>query len=315
MTDAATDFEAHLQRELSLRLMGMEEVIHALCIAVLARGHVMLEGPPGLGKTRLGKGFAEVLGGSFKRIQGTADLMPTDITGVHIYNSQTQQFEFQLGPVFADIVLVDELNRAGPKTQSALLEAMEERQVSVDRESFALSDDFLVIATRNPQEFEGTFPLPESQLDRFSLCVPVGYLEPEHEAHVLETYNLPAAELHGEAPLQPVDPTLLASARESIGQVHLSRELIDYVLNLAAATRNSVSIGLGLSVRGALTLVRAARIEAALRGGDFVAPDDVKAVFDSVVTHRLQLTPEAAIEGISAREVIAQLLDHVAVPR
>ncbi len=168
MIEKTTIVETHLQTELGKVLFGLEDVIHALTIGLLARGHVLLEGAPGLGKTLLSKTFAQVLGGTFKRIQGTADLMPSDITGVHIYNAETRIFEFQPGPLFADVVLVDEINRAGPKTQSALLEAMQERQVSVDRDTFALAEEFLVIATQNPREFEGTYPLPESQLDR--LC-------------------------------------------------------------------------------------------------------------------------------------------------
>jgi MoxR-like ATPase len=315
MTVAAQSLEVHLQRELGKRVMGMEPVIHALAIAALARGHVLLEGPPGLGKTRLGKAFATVVGGSFKRVQGTADLMPSDITGVHVYNSQSQQFEFQQGPLFADVVLVDEINRAGPKTQSALLEAMEERQVSVDRESFALAPDFLVIATKNPREFEGTFPLPESQLDRFALSVPVAYLERAHESAVLKIHNLPLSDTEEEPLLEPLPADGLLAARNSLGQVHLSDELVNYVLDIAAATRESGSINLGLSVRGALILARAARIEAALRGGEFVVPDDVRRVAPWVVTHRLVLTAEAAIDGLNADEALAHVLEHVPVPK
>jgi MoxR-like ATPase len=293
----------------------METVIHALTIAALARGHILLEGPPGLGKTRLGKAFATVLGGSFKRIQGTADLMPSDITGVHVYNSHNQQFEFQQGPLFADVVLVDEINRAGPKTQSALLEAMEERQVSVDRETFALAPDFLVIATKNPREFEGTFPLPESQLDRFALSVPVHYPERTYESAVLKIHNLPLSAGEEEPPLEPLPGEDLVAARDSLDRVHLSDELVNYVLDLAAATRESGSINLGLSVRGALLLARTARIEAALRGGEFVIPDDVRRVAPWVATHRLVLTAEAAIDGLTAGEALAHVLEHVPVPK
>ncbi len=315
MTDEAKAFEEHMQGEIGKRVMGMEPVIHALCVSALARGHVMLEGPPGVGKTRLSRAFAEIVGGSFKRIQGTADLMPTDITGVHIYNRNSQQFEFQPGPLFADVVLVDELNRAGPKTQSALLEAMEERQVSVDRETFPLPPEFMVIATRNPQEFEGTFPLPESQLDRFSLCVAVDYLPREHEARIIEAFNLPGSQGEADAPLAPLPEGMVQAARASLERVYLSGELINYILAIASATRHSTSIGLGLSVRGALTLARSARIEAALRGGEFVVPDDVKAVASSVIAHRLQLTPEAAIDGVTAAQLVDHLLESVAVPR
>jgi MoxR-like ATPase len=315
MTQAAQSLEAHLNRELGKLMFGMEEVIHALTIALVARGHVLLEGPPGLGKTRMSKAFAQVLGGTFKRVQGTADLMPTDVTGVHIFNTQTQSFTFQQGPLFADVVLVDEINRAGPKTQSALLEAMEERQVSVDRDTFPLAEDFLLVATKNPHEFEGTFPLPESQLDRFTMSVPVQYLDREHEAQVLLAYNLPGVKSRQEASLEQLPDQLLAQARQSLDQIHLSDELLHYVLDIAAATRDSASINLGLSTRGALALTRCARIEASLRGGEFVIPDDVQRVAPWTISHRLVLTAEAAIDGVTAAQVLARLLADVPVPR
>lgn len=315
MTDSAQSLEAHFLRELGKSITGMEPIIHALTIAAVARGHVLLEGPPGLGKTRLSKAFATVMGGSFKRIQGTADLMPSDITGVHVFNSRSQKFEFQQGPLFADVVLVDEVNRAGPRTQSALLEAMEERQVSVDRDAFALAPDFLVIATMNPLEFEGTFPLPESQLDRFALSVQVDYLQREQEAEVLRLHNLPTSDGHPEPRLEPLPAQLLAATRDSLQGIHLSEQLLGYILDIAAATRTSGSFSLGLSVRGALVLARAARIEAALRGGDFVIPDDVQRVAAWVINHRLVLAPEAAIDGVTAAGAMAGILDQVAVPK
>lgn len=315
MTDAAQTLEVHLQRELAKRVVGMESVIHGLTIASIARGHALLEGPPGLGKTRLSKAFAEVLGGTIKRIQGTADLMPSDITGVHIFNSQTQAFEFRPGPLFADVVLMDEVNRASPKTQSALLEAMEERQVSIDRESFALADNFMVIATMNPQEFEGTFPLPESQLDRFALSIAIDYLDRESEAKVLQTFSGSANVAANDEPLLTIAPQVLDEARASLEHIHLSPELLNYVLDIAAATRSSGAVNLGLSVRGALALARCARIESALRGGDFVVPDDVKAVAQWVMAHRLRMTAEATIDGVTSLGVVERILDQVAVPK
>lgn len=315
MSEAALALETHLQHELGKRLMGMQPIIHGLAVTAIARGHVLLDGPPGLGKTRLSRAFAQLLGGSFKRIQGTADLMPTDITGVHVYNSQTQGFEFQPGPLFADVVLMDEINRAGPKTQSALLEAMEERQVSVERESFQLSADFMVIATKNPQEHEGTFPLPESQLDRFALCLPINYLDREDELTVLRNYGLPESADEQEAAMEPLPEGLLQQARNSLSEVHLSDDLLHYVMNIVAATRNSGAISLGLSSRGALMLVRAARIEAALRGGDFVIPDDVKMVAPWVIPHRIRLTAESAIDGLSTADAMEHVLELVPVPK
>jgi MoxR-like ATPase len=315
MTQASQSLEAHLKEELGKLMYGMDEVIHALTIALVARGHVLLEGPPGLGKTRMSKAFAQVLGGTFKRVQGTADLMPTDVTGVHIFNTQTQSFKFQQGPLFADVVLVDEINRAGPKTQSALLEAMEERQVSVDRDTFPLAEEFLLVATKNPHEFEGTFPLPESQLDRFTLSVPVQYLDRQHEARVLSDYNLPDVTNNQIASLEQLPGHLLTQARQSLEQIHLSEELLHYVLDIAAATRDSASINLGLSTRGALALTRCARIEASLRGGEFVIPDDVQRVAPWIIPHRLVLTAEAAIDGFTATQVLARLLADVPVPK
>ena len=314
MTEKATNVETHLQAELGKVLFGLEDVIHALTIGLLARGHVLLEGAPGLGKTLLSKTFAQVLGGSFKRIQGTADLMPSDITGVHIYNAETRSFEFQPGPLFADVVLFDEINRAGPKTQSALLEAMQERQVSVDRDTFALAEEFLVIATQNPREFEGTYPLPESQLDRFMLCAQVGYPSKESEAQVIDAYNLPQASPEGSVNVTTLGAEALAAARHGLQAIHLAPELIGYVLDIATATRENASVNLGLSSRGALSLARCARIEAGLRGGDYVLPDDVKRVAPWVVEHRLVLSSEAALEGVAAGQVLQHVLDNVAVP-
>ncbi len=313
MTEQARGLEQTLNEELGKVIYGGEAVIHALTIALIGRGHVLLEGAPGLGKTLLSKTFAEVFGGTFKRVQGTADLLPTDITGVHVFDTEQRRFEFQPGPLFADVVLADEINRAGPKTQSALLEAMEERQVTVDRETFPLPEDFLVIATQNPREFEGTYPLPESQLDRFMLSVPMSYPERAAEARILERYGSPGA---GAGPaLATVSATALAAAREEAAAVHLAEDLTDYVLDLAAATRSNAHVNLGLSTRGAVALTRAARIEACLAGADYVTPDHVRNVAPWVIAHRLVLSTEAALDGIDAATVLGHVLDNVAVPR
>jgi MoxR-like ATPase len=310
MTNKASEFESRLQDALGKTVFGVESVVHALTLAMIARGHVLLEGPPGLGKTLLGRTVSTVLGGEFRRIQGTADLMPSDIIGVHVFDAQRGEFSFHAGPVFADVVLMDEINRAGPKTQSALLEAMEERQVSTERESYRLPEDFLVIATQNPHDFEGTYPLPESQLDRFLMRVPMSYPERASEVQVIRRYDLAAPPSVAEARIGRDD---LAAARGAIADVHLSDELIAYCLDLAAATRHAERIRLGLSTRGVLALVRCARIEAALRNGEYVIPDDVKRCAAWVLPHRLMLTAEAELDGISASDEVERVLAAVPV--
>ncbi|MCS6947070.1 MAG: MoxR family ATPase [Steroidobacteraceae bacterium] len=316
MTESLQKLEALLQSRLSQVIVGCSAAIRALCIALVARGHVLLQGVPGLGKTLLAKSLASVLGGEFRRIQGTADLMPGDIIGVHVFDQVQQRFVFRPGPLFADVVLVDEINRAGPKTQSALLEAMEERQVSAERESFRLPEDFLVIATQNPHEFEGTYPLPESQLDRFMLRIEIDYPSRETEAEVLERYGASWAG-HGAATaaLAPIDRDLIARARAEAERLHASAALHGYVLDLVRASREHPRIALGVSTRGALALLRAARVAAGLRGADFVTPDDVKDVAVAVLGHRLLPNSDAALEGVSDVALVQDLLDRTPVPR
>ena len=306
-------FERALQAELGKVVVGDGRHVQALAIALLVRGHVLLQGVPGLGKTLLARSLAASLGGSFKRIQGTADLMPGDVIGVHVYDAARAGFVFRPGPLFADVVLVDEINRAGPKTQSALLEAMEERQVSSEGEVFRLPRDFMVIATQNPREFEGTYPLPESQLDRFLMRVDLTYPAPELEAEVLRRHGLQAdAAL---APPARLDAAALAAARGALEGVFVAPAMIAYVLAIAAATRAHPQVAVGLSTRGAMMLLRAARAHAGIRGADHVAPDDVKAVAPAVVAHRLSLAPEAALEGVVDTAVVAELLAATPVPR
>ena len=314
MIEQASRLESTLQAELGKVVFGSEEAIHALSVALLANGHILLEGPPGLGKTLLSKSFAQVIGGTFKRVQGTADLLPTDISGVHIFNAKSGEFEFQSGPLFADVVLVDEINRAGPKTQSALLEAMEERQVTVDKETFLLSSDFLVIATQNPREFEGTYPLPESQLDRFMISVQITHPPKAEALKILEAYNLPIGARAEAPPLTSLSAETIAAARQEIAAVHLSSELMGYVLDIAAATRDNTHVSLGLSSRGALALARCARIEACLRNAEYVIPDDVKHVAAWVIEHRLVLSTEAILDGMAGQDVVKHALDNVEVP-
>ena len=316
MTSPAEEFKSRLHERLDQVVFGMGHVVHGLCLALVAGGHVLLEGVPGLGKTLLAKTLSAQLGGRFKRIQCTADLMPSDITGIHVYHAESHKFVLMAGPLFADVVLVDEINRTGPKTQSALLEAMEEGSVTIDRKTYELPKDFLIIASQNPHELEGTYPLPESQLDRFLLRLDVSYPSPDMEQRVLETYDRPGGG-HGalEAPAATISRDLIEKARDQVRNVHVSDGLYRYAVEIGAASRSHDHVSLGLSTRGALALMRTGRVEAAVRGGEFVTPDDVKLVARAVMAHRLILTPDAALEGIGAPEVVDAILDRVKVPR
>jgi MoxR-like ATPase len=316
MSAATRRLEELLAGELGRVVIGAETPVRAFTIALIARGHVLVQGVPGLGKTLLAKALARALGGEFKRIQGTADLMPSDIIGVYVFDETQRTFVFRPGPLFADVVLVDEINRAGPKTQSALLEAMEERQVSLERQALQLPADFLVIATQNPREFEGTYPLPESQLDRFMLRIDMDYPARAAETDILTRYGgVFTAAQTVLAEVNVLERTLLAEARAEVERIHVSAALNTYVLDLAQASREHARLSLGLSTRGALALLKAARIAAALRGADFATPDDVKEAAVWVMAHRLVLTPEAALEGAGDVEVVRGLLAETPVPR
>ncbi|MGH8199100.1 MAG: AAA family ATPase [Steroidobacteraceae bacterium] len=314
---ALQDLETRIQQRLDGTVIGMRELIRALVIAIVARGHVLVEGPPGLGKTLLGKSLAAALSGRFTRVQGTADLMPADITGVHVFDESSRKFVMHPGPIFTDVLLVDEINRAGPKTQSALLEAMAERQVTIDRKTYRLPPAFLVIATQNPHEFEGTFPLPESQLDRFMMRIDVGFPGAKDEAAVLGRYGTIAAmaAAAGEPSAGAISSEQIDAARDCADRVHVAPDLLTYILGIARASREHAQIALGVSTRGALALLLAARVAAGLRGSEFVTPDDVKLVAPWVIPHRLTLSSEAALEGRSDRELTEAVLERVPVPR
>jgi MoxR-like ATPase len=316
MTKPAQDLEARLEEGLGRVLFGMESTIHGLCLALVAKGQVLVEGVPGLGKTLLAKTLARQLRGRFKRIQCTADMMPSDMTGIHVYNSERRAFDLLPGPLFADVVLVDEINRTGPKTQSALLQAMEEGCITIDRDTYALPADYFIIASQNPHELEGTYPLPESQLDRFLLRLTIGYPDPDEEQQVLRAYDHPGGgHAEAEKAVEALPEGLVDEARAQAAQVVVSDAVYSYVVAIAAASRSHSAVSLGLSTRGALALMRCARVEAALRSSDYVTPDHVKAVARAVVAHRLILTPEAMLEGMDGDSLTNVILGQVPVPR
>jgi len=316
MTSPAYELEKHLQNNIGQTLFGMNEVIHGLCIGLVAKGHTLVEGVPGLGKTLVAKTLSRHLRGEFKRIQCTADMMPSDLTGIHVYNADTRSFELLEGPLFADVVLVDEINRTGPKTQSALLQAMEEGGITLDRKTYSLPEEFFVIASQNPHEFEGTYPLLESQLDRFLIKIKIDYPDAETEKQVLRAYDHPGGGhdnvTHGS---EALPENILKDARDQAATVYVSDTIYNYCLALAQATRSHQNVSLGMSTRGALALMRCARVEAATRNGDFVTPDDIKTVARMVMSHRLILTPDALLEGKTGEQMTTSILDQIEVPR
>jgi MoxR-like ATPase len=297
---------AGLRRSLNAALRGKPEVVERVIACLLARGHVLLEDKPGLGKTTLAKALAAAVGGDFARVQCTPDLLPGDITGFSVFNQKTREFEFQPGPVFADVLLADEINRTTPRTQSALLEAMAERQVTVDNVRHKLHDAFFVIATQNPVEHHGTYPLPEAQLDRFAMKLSIGYPDKAHERQMLAA-AVGHVEGRDAAPLQGLMPRTLTQLQERVAGVVVGDAVQGYLIDLAHATREHPKVPLGLSPRGLLIWQRVAQAWAFLKGRAFVTPDDVKAVAGPVLGVRLGA--EA-----SADHVIPELLNTVAVP-
>jgi MoxR-like ATPase len=315
--DVPRDAVIALRGEVGKVVVGQDGVVSGLLAALLVGSHVLLEGVPGVAKTLLVKALAGALALDFKRLQFTPDLMPSDVLGQVIYEQREGSFHFRNGPVFANFLLADEINRTPPKTQSSLLEAMEERQVTIEGLSRRLPDPFLVVATQNPIEYEGTYPLPEAQLDRFLFKLLVSYPSAEQEEQILARHDggLDPHDLVG-AGLRPVAGAGdLAAARAEVGSIRVDRRVQAYIVALARATRDSPSVTLGVSPRGATMLLRAAKAWSWLAGREFVTPDEVKAMAKPTLRHRIQLRPEAELEGVTADGVLDSLLVAVPVPR
>ena len=292
-------------------ILGKANEIRLTTLGLLCRGHILLEDIPGVGKTMLAKSLARAVGCTFNRIQFTPDMLPSDITGVSIYNPKTREFEFRPGPIMAQIVLADEINRATPKTQSALLEAMEEGQMTVDGVTYRLSNPFLIMATQNPIEYEGTFPLPEAQLDRFLVRIQMGYPQPADELKILSSqqYQHPIQNLQ-----QVVSLKELLAAQQQIKDIYVANEVQQYIINLITASRRHADVYLGSSPRGSLALFRTAQARAAMTGRDFVIPDDVKALAEVTLAHRIIVGPAARIKNITSRTIVNDILQNTPVP-
>jgi MoxR-like ATPase len=292
-------------------IIGKRETIEMTLIGLLAQGHLLIEDVPGVGKTMLARAIAKSIGCSFRRIQFTPDMLPSDVTGVSVFNQKTLEFEFRPGPVMAQIVLTDEINRATPKTQSALLEAMEERQVTVDGVTYPMKQPFLVMATQNPIEYEGTFPLPEAQLDRFMLRISLGYPGKKDEKKILEAQQF-------KHPIEEIDQVVtvqeLLDAQEKVKEVYVDDLIKEYIINLVGLTREHPDAYLGASPRGSLTLYKTSRVRAVIHGRDYVIPDDVKALAMAALAHRLIVSPSARIKDVDPRAVVEDVIQSTPVP-
>ncbi|ARU61158.1 AAA family ATPase [Tumebacillus avium] len=292
-------------------IIGKSKAVQLCMVAMLCDGHVLLEDVPGVGKTMLVRSLAKTLGCSFKRIQFTPDLLPSDVTGVSIYNQKTNEFEFRPGPIMGNIILADEINRTSPKTQSALLEAMEEHNVTVDGTTYKLPSPFLVMATQNPIEYEGTFPLPEAQLDRFLLKLNLGYPTPEQEVDLLGRQQL----VHPIENLEQVtDQETLQSMQQKVREIYVEQSIREYIVNITTETRKHQAVYLGASPRGSLSLFKAAQALAFVLGRDYVIPDDVKQLAPVTLAHRLILKSEARLGGTTVEKVLSEIMKAVPVP-
>lgn len=305
----------HLKSQLSGHIIGQENFIELLVVSLLANGHVLIEGVPGVAKTITAKLFAKSLKTDFSRIQFTPDLMPSDVLGTSVLNSKTSEFEFKPGPIFSNIVLIDEINRAPAKTQAALFEVMEEKQITIDGKEYQMEFPFMVIATQNPVEQEGTYALPEAQLDRFLFKINVHYPSVESEVQILQNHH----NRKGEAPQAQVEPVLtpekLAGLRKQLHDILIEEKIFNYIAQLVSKTRNHPHLFLGASPRASIAIMNAAKAFAAINGRDFVIPEDVKKALVPVLAHRIILSPEREMEGVTPENVIDMVVQSVEVPR
>ena len=304
-------FIQRVTNNVSQVILGKEQAIQHTLLALLCEGHLLIEDVPGLGKTMLARSIARSIGCSFNRIQFTPDMLPSDVTGVSVYNQKNQEFEFRAGPIFAQIVLADEINRATPKTQAALLEAMEERQVTIDGVTYAMQRPFLVLATQNPIEYEGTFPLPEAQVDRFIMRIHLGYPDRRHEIAILNSQQ-------DHHPIQDLEQVIsreeLMRAQEAVKQVYVDDQIKDYIVSITQATREHPDVYLGASPRGSLALFKTARALAAAQNREYVLPDDIKTLAIPTLAHRIIVSPSARIKNISSQAILQEILKSTPVP-
>jgi len=316
MEMSAAALASHVRKEFGKIIVGQEDALNQLLLVVLTRGHALIEGVPGLAKTLAVKSLAHIFRLQFQRVQCTPDLIPADILGGNIFDSAASSFRLHRGPIFTDLLLVDEINRMPPRTQSALLESMEELQVTIDGTSYPLSRSFAVFATQNPVEFEGTYPLPEAQLDRFLMKIRLGYPEAAQESEILARYQggFEARDL-GRVGIETVPDEALHAAREETARVRVEPKLFDYIVSIIRATRNSPAVSLGASPRAAIAMMLVAKAIAATEGRDFLIPDDVKSAAAPILRHRILLKPEADLEGIAPDQVVAEVLAGIEVPK
>ncbi|HVU14608.1 MAG TPA: MoxR family ATPase [Phototrophicaceae bacterium] len=300
-----------ISHSVSQVIVGKRNEVRLTVLGLLSQGHILIEDIPGVGKTMMAKSLARSIGCTFSRLQFTPDMLPSDVTGVSLFNQKTREFEFRAGPIMAQIVLADEINRATPKTQAALLEAMEERQVTVDGVTYPLEEPFLILATQNPIEYEGTFPLPEAQLDRFLMRIQLGYSTPAEEMTILSSqqYEHPIQNVY-----QVVSVQELLAAQQAVREVYVADEIKRYIIDLVSASRQHPDVYLGSSPRGSLALFRTAQARAAMAGRDYVIPDDVKALAEVTLAHRVIVGPAARIKDISSRTIIQDILAATPVP-